>query len=120
MTTKVLKAVKSLRLNKSITILKADKGNCTVVFDESKYKEKLNTLLDSRVYEPLLKDPTPKVERKIWKLLSQHKTTLPVSVKHKLTPYHSKPPHLYGLPKIHKPDISLGPIVSSIGFLCYA
>jgi hypothetical protein len=39
---------------------------------------------------------------------------------HKLTPYHSKPPHLYGLPKIHKPDIPLRPIVSSIGSPCYA
>jgi hypothetical protein len=41
MTTKELKAVKSLRLNKEIWILQADKGNCTVMFDESKYKEKL-------------------------------------------------------------------------------
>jgi hypothetical protein len=39
MTTKELKAVRSLRLNKVIRILQADKGNCTVVFDESKYKE---------------------------------------------------------------------------------
>jgi hypothetical protein len=39
MTTKELKAVKSLRLNKDIRILRADKGNCTVVLDESEYKE---------------------------------------------------------------------------------
>jgi hypothetical protein len=36
---KELKAVKSLRLNKETRILQADKGNCTVVFDESKYKD---------------------------------------------------------------------------------
>jgi hypothetical protein len=36
MTTRQLKAVKSLRLNKNIRIHQADKGNCTVVFDESK------------------------------------------------------------------------------------
>ncbi|PNF20028.1 hypothetical protein B7P43_G05946 [Cryptotermes secundus] len=41
-------------------------------------------------------------------------------LKRKLTPYHSKPPHLFGLPKIHKPDIPLRPIVSSIGSPCYA
>jgi hypothetical protein len=28
--------------------------------------------------------------------------------------------HLYGLPKVHKPDIPLRPIVSSIGSPCYA
>jgi hypothetical protein len=37
-----------------------------------------------------------------------------------LTPYHSKPPHLYGLRKIQKPDISLRPIVSSTDTPCYA
>jgi hypothetical protein len=62
-----------LRLNKEIRILQADKGNCTVVFDESKYKEKLNTLLESGVYEHLPKDPTVTVERRIQKLLSKHK-----------------------------------------------
>jgi hypothetical protein len=63
MTTKELKAVKSLRLNKDIRILRADKGNCTVVLDESEYKDKLNTLLESGVYETLPKDPPAKVER---------------------------------------------------------
>jgi hypothetical protein len=84
------------------------------------YKAKLNTLLSSEVYEPLPKDPTAKVERKIHKLLSKHTTALPTDLKRKLTPHHSKPPHLYGLPKIHKPDIPLRPIVSSIGSPCYA
>jgi hypothetical protein len=40
MTTKELKAVNSLRLNKDTRILQADKVNCTVVFDESKLKDK--------------------------------------------------------------------------------
>jgi hypothetical protein len=70
MTTKELKAVKSLRLKKDIRIHQADTGNCTVVFDESKYKEKLNILLESGVYEPLPKGPTAKVGRKMQKLLS--------------------------------------------------
>jgi hypothetical protein len=34
-----------------------------VVFDESKYKEKLNTLLECGVYKPLPKDPTAKVDK---------------------------------------------------------
>jgi hypothetical protein len=90
------------------------------VLDESKYKDKLSTLLESGVYEPLPKVPIDMVERKVQKLLSKLKTALPTDPKHKLTPYHRKPPHLYGLPKIHKPDISLKPIVSSIGSPSYA
>jgi hypothetical protein len=41
-------------------------------------------------------------------------------LKHELTPYHSKPLHHYGLPKIHKPDIALRQTVSSIDSSCYA
>jgi hypothetical protein len=72
--------VKSLRLNKDIRILRADTGNCTVVLDESEYKDKLNTLLESGVYETLSKDPAAKVERNVQKLLSKYKTTLPTDV----------------------------------------
>lgn len=42
----------------------------------------------------------------------------PIDLKHKLTPYHSKPPHLYGLPKTHKPGIHQRPIRSSIDSPC--
>jgi hypothetical protein len=117
---KELKAVISLGLNKKICILQADKGNCTVVFDESECKDKLNTLLKSAVYEHLPKDPTAKVVRKVQKILSEHKTDFPTLLKHRLTPYHNKPPHVYGLPNIHKPNIPLRPIVSSVGSPCYA
>jgi hypothetical protein len=44
----------------------------------------------------------------------------PADIRYKLTPYHSKPAHLYGPPKIHKPDIPLRLIVVSLGFPCYA
>jgi hypothetical protein len=94
MTTEELKAVKSLRLSKDNRTIQADKSNCTVVFDEFKYKENLNTLLESGVYEPLPKGPVVKVESKIHKFLSEHRTTLSIDLKHKLTLHHSKPPHL--------------------------
>jgi hypothetical protein len=64
-----------------------------VVLDHSEYRNKLNHLLDSGVYEPLSKDPTKTVE-KIQKILSKHKAVLPAGLKHKLIPYNSKPPHL--------------------------
>jgi hypothetical protein len=107
--------VQSLRLNRDIRTQQADKGNCTVVLDESKYN-KLNTLLESGVYEPL---PTAKIERQEWKLLSKNKTFLTSDLKNKLIPYLCKPPHLYGLCKIHKPDICLRH-VSSVSSLCNA
>jgi hypothetical protein len=65
-----------LRLNNDIRILLADKGNCTVVLDVSKYKDKLNTLLEPGVCEPLVKVPTVRVEKSMQELLSKHKTAL--------------------------------------------
>jgi hypothetical protein len=73
------------------------------------YQDKLNILLESGVYEPLPKDPTAKVERKVQKLFYKFKTALPTDLKHYLTPYYRKPPHLHGLPKFHKQDIPLRP-----------
>jgi hypothetical protein len=65
MTTKELKAVKSLRHSKVIRIFQTDRGNCMVELDETKYKDKLSTLPEFEVYEHLPKDPTGKVERKV-------------------------------------------------------
>jgi hypothetical protein len=50
----------------------------------------------------------------------QTENCLPAALKHKVTPYHSKLHHLYGLPKIHNRDFPLRPTVSSIDPLCYA
>jgi hypothetical protein len=68
------------------------------VLDEIEYRDKINTMPKSGVYEPLSKDPTAKVERKIQQILAKYKTVFSFEVKRKLTPYHSKPPHLYSLP----------------------
>jgi hypothetical protein len=52
MTKKELKVVKSLRLNQGIMILQADEGNCMVVLGESKCNYRLNTLLESWIFNP--------------------------------------------------------------------
>jgi hypothetical protein len=70
---KDLEAVKSLRLNKNIRILPADNGDCTVMLDESIYSDKINTLLKSRVYELLSKDPTAKVEKKVQQIFVKYR-----------------------------------------------
>jgi hypothetical protein len=78
-------ALKSLKEKKEIRILQGDKGNCMVLLNESIYKEKVSSLLESWVYELLCKDPKFQTERKIRKLLTKHKTVLPLALKHKLT-----------------------------------
>lgn len=78
-----MKDVKSLRHHKDIRILQANIGNCMVVLGGSKYNDELNILLESGVHELLHKDHSAKVERKVQKILSKHKTVVPTDLKHK-------------------------------------
>lgn len=56
------KAITSLNKWDDAVILKADKGNATVVMDKSEYHQKCCGLLQAPSYLPLPRDPTPKVE----------------------------------------------------------
>ena len=66
-------AVRNLRADKSIQILKADKGNATVVLDRVEYDNKVLALLNTQTYKELKSDPTAKIERKICSKLSDLK-----------------------------------------------
>jgi hypothetical protein len=50
------------------------------VSNESTYKEKISSLLESGLYEILRKDPTFKTERNIRKLLTKQKTFVPAAL----------------------------------------
>ena len=66
------------------------------------------------------KNLTKSIEYKIYRTLFKHKDELTDYERRKLTSHFSKPPHFYGLPKIHKPNIPFRPIVSSIGSPCHS
>jgi len=65
----------------------------------------------------MAKDPTDAIERKTTLLLK--KSTLTEETRRQLCPAGSRPPRMYGLPKIHKEGIPLRPIVSNIGAPTY-
>jgi hypothetical protein len=102
------RALRSLRTNTDLTVIHADKGNATVVLDTMDYNEKISALLRAPTYRRLAKDPTDAVERKTNLLF--RKSSLPEKVIQKLWPQGSRPPRLYGLPKIHKDGVPLWPI----------
>lgn len=37
-------------MDESVVIMKADKGNATVIIDKEDYQEKINALLDPNIY----------------------------------------------------------------------
>ena len=112
------KALQKLKNNKDITIIGADKGRATVIMNSKDYKDKVRALLsDQNTYEPLKKDPTNMYKTKLIALLRKWKNEKTISDKlyHRLYPTSDLPARFYGLPKIHKRDVPLRPIVSSIG-----
>jgi hypothetical protein len=59
------KEIDTISKDKSIKMLKADKGNVTVVMDSEEYEKKLNTLVNTAEYKLLDRDPTTQIEAKV-------------------------------------------------------
>jgi hypothetical protein len=100
-----------------IVITNADKGGKTVVMLRTQYTLKMQSLLsDQNTYKILGRDPTLRIQRDLNAVL---KTTFD---KHEinwyqyknLTTYNAVIPKIYGLPKIHKDNVPLRPIVSFV------
>ena len=103
-------------------ITKADKGNCTVIIDKDKYEEKIFKLLnDKDTYILTKNDLTKSIERKLNKFIFDLYKIDRLSQKEYfyLRSTDAIAPRIYGLPKIHKPDWPLRPIVSFINSPLY-
>jgi len=81
------------------------------------YKQKITSLLEDPSYRRLARDPTDSTERKTTLLLK--KSTLTEDICKQLRLARSRPPRLYGLPKIHKEGVPLRHIVNNIGAPTY-
>ena len=83
-----------------------------VVMDRQDYINKANHLLNQSTYKVITKDPTNTIKNKLINILKGIKTKTGLGI----NTYKSM---FYGLPKIHKPDTPLRPIVSSCGSVTY-
>ncbi len=116
-------AIKTLRGDKSVITLVADKGNATVIMNRSDYIEKMDPILnDTAHFKKIDSDPTPKWEKALNKFLL-NKLRKPGLIKNKLYRFlrssDSRTPKLYGLPKVHKEGVPLRPIVSAVRTFSY-
>ena len=112
-----LRALRTLRRDESVIILPADKGSATVVMNTEDYQRKIGELLDPENYKKLRRNPTAVVLKRTDFLVKR--SSLEPDVKAAVRCSEAFPPRLYGLPKIHKPDVPLRPIVSAIGSPTY-
>ena len=90
--------------------------------DKKEYISKMNQLLeDTNTYRLLKMDPTNKYKNRLINILRRIKSEgrLEEGTYKKMYPTGASSPKLYGLPKIHKKDNPLRPIVSSQGSVSY-
>ena len=91
------------------------------IMDRQDYVKKSNNLLNHPTYRAIPQDPTNTIKNKLISILKngKHQTGLDNSAYKVMYPMGCACPKFYGLPKIHKPDTTLGPIVSSCGSVTY-
>lgn len=111
------KTKRFLKDHEEIIVTKADKGNSTVLINHNEYKQKMLGLLnDETTYKKSNKDPTNIIQTKnnIYAKKLKEKNYIDQSTYKNIVTYDAVPPKIYGLPKIHKKDRPLRPIVSCI------
>ena len=101
--------------------LPADKGNAMVVMRRGDYEAKMRELIESPTYRCIRKDPTAMHETRLNGTLRSLRKNDEITegLYHELRPTGGQPPRIYGLPKIHKPNVPLRPIVACIGSPSY-
>ncbi|XP_050497247.1 uncharacterized protein LOC126878721 [Diabrotica virgifera virgifera] len=112
------KTRKFLSENTNIIVMPSDKCNVTVVLEKQRYLDLCLQLLNSdNIYERLNRDPTNTVQTKCNNLIKELCSSGQIDddTKKKLTGYKGVIPKFYALPKIHKPQLSVRPIVACIG-----
>jgi hypothetical protein len=118
LTPELLKALEELRQNPDLIISHPDKGSGAVLLNRKEYSEKMNVILEDcskfeKEKENSKDDPSifeKRVCKEIQHLLEGH--FLSETEAKLLRPHGTVTPELYGLPKLHKPDIPLRPIMS--------
>lgn len=116
------KAIKMLKSKeKDIVILKADKGNKTVVMNKQEYVVKLKSELDKKCFTKVKKDPTDSESRKLTKMLMEVEKRGELTRIERLNLTVKAPicPVVYGLPKVHKENVPLRTVFSFVNSPVY-
>ncbi|CAF1529479.1 unnamed protein product [Didymodactylos carnosus] len=113
---KFIRTLRNLSKDKSIYITRADKGRAVVILDREDYVSKMNLIInDQSTFQLEDTDPTIKQEDRLIRKLGKLKETGFINEDEykRCRPTGSQLARIYGLPKIHKRDFPLRPILSA-------
>jgi len=109
-------------MNEDIIITKPDKGSGVVTLNKNEYNDNMMTILNDitkflDLGPAISNDNTAKIETQIQRrLLQLNKKKLISKTEYKaIRPTGSQRPRMYGLPKTHRKDVPLRPILSMTG-----
>ncbi|VDM06499.1 unnamed protein product, partial [Schistocephalus solidus] len=111
-------ALRTLKADKNIVILPADKGRSTVILNKEDYVNKVEALLGDRTaYIPREDDVMKTLVNNINKDLASLRKSKAITQTdfQNMKPKDTALARFYGLPKVHKPGTPLRPIVSLRG-----
>ncbi|CAM4847911.1 unnamed protein product [Rotaria magnacalcarata] len=117
-----LKALKSLKSNKNIVIVKADKGNSSIVLEKESYLKKAEEILKGNQFQEITnknyhQERENELNKYIYSLLKDG--IIDQELRFRLQSTCSSLSVFYGLPKIHKAGYPIRPIISTIGSFQY-
>lgn len=95
-----------------LVISKADKGNCLVIMNRPVYNNKVIDFLDSNGFSRLESNPSLRYFSKLKSVVKAYSHLKLYNHYYEVIPMNPQTPRLYGLPKIHKADIPIRPVVS--------
>ncbi|XP_050519268.1 uncharacterized protein LOC126893296 [Diabrotica virgifera virgifera] len=112
---KSLKSIKQKITNHQLIFSKADKGNCLVILERDLYNNKVTSFLESNHFTSITVDPTKRFITKLKDNIKQFSDFFTeFDAPYSKIPSNPLVPRLYGLPKIHKVDMPIRPVVSFI------
>ena len=118
-------AINELRQKTTLRICKADKGGKLIILDKSVYLDKMFSLLnDSNTYRKLKSNPLNSLQSSFnhglnniinrYRIKDTDTGTVFAKFLRSFKSRLSRLPYLYGLPKAHKQNIPMRPIISNI------
>ena len=118
-----INTLKDLGNDSNIIITRPDKGRGVVLMNKSEYLDKSHEILNDitifrKISEDLLTHIT-RLEDKLNRILKSIKNNIGWKNYNSLYASGSQPGIMYCLPKVHKPNIPLRPIISSINTVNY-
>ena len=120
---RTMRVLNDLKEDSNIHITRPDKGKGVVIMNKTDYDQKMMEILADtskfRILKTEIASHILKLEDKLNRILRGLKGTIGEFVYSELYSSGSRPGYIYGLPKIHKPNIPLRPIISSIGTFNY-